>query len=409
MAHEIVIPRLGWSMEEGTFVRWLKRDGERIRRGDMLFELEGEKALQEIEAVDEGILRIPPDAPAEGTVLPVGKVLAYLVAEGEALPWEGTPEPAESPPNSAEEGGREDIAPPKATVATPAETRGPRGPVSSPRARRIAKELGIDWTRLTGTGAGGRIRERDIQAAAASARNDLHIPLSARRRAIAERMLAARQQIVPVTLTTRTDATRLVALRAESKARGDDPVPTYQDVITKLVAELLKRHRSLAGRRDGDAIVLPSDDRIDIGMAVDCEEGLLVPVIRDCVGLSLAALAAQSRELAGKARGGKITAAEMQGGVFTITNLGGFGIDAFTPVIHYPEAAILGLGAIRTEPIVTSSGQVASQPQITLSLTFDHCLIDGAPAARFLQELAAAIAAGEICDSEARVRSQDSS
>ncbi len=398
MAHAIVIPRLGWSMEEGTFVRWLKRDGDTVRRGEALFELEGEKALQEVEAVDEGILRIPPDAPQADSVVSVGQVLGYLVAEGEPLPWQTANAAQESNavgdvtrPRLEVQSGCERSA---RTYATNSRSAADPQLVISPRARRIAKELGIDWTRLTGSGAGGRIRERDVRAAAdTGAPRGTRLPISKRRRAIAERLVVSSQQTVPVTLTTRADATNLVNLREQFQSVGGAAViPSYQDFITKLAAEILVRHPLLAGRLDDDAIVLPGDDGIHIGIAVDTDDGLLVPVIPDVGRLSLIQLADYTRQLIHRARSGKLSAADLQGSVFTITNLGAFGIDAFTPSINYPEVAILGLGAIRREPVVLNDGQLSAQYQLTLSLTFDHRIVDGAPAARFLQELVGAIA-----------------
>lgn len=377
MAHEIVIPRLGWSMDEGTFIGWLKKDGELVRRGDAIFELEGEKALQAIEAVDEGILRIPSNSPQPGSVLKVGAVIGFLVTENE-------------------------VAAAGTTAAATSRF------CASPRAKRIAAEFGIDWTQLSGTGDGGRIRESDVRAALAnrtpsqstqpvvrseSESHELRIPQTVRRRTIAQRMVASRQQTVPVTLTTRVDASNLVNLREQFKAKGDaSQAPSYQDIITKLVGEALKQHLLLTGRWEQDAIVLASVSGLHIGVAVDTDEGLIVPVIRNVGGLTLVGLAEQSRQLIQRARTGKLVAADMQGGVFTITNLGAFGIDAFTPVINAPESAILGFGAIRLEPVVLPDGQLGARHQLTLSLTFDHRIIDGAPAARFLQSLAAAIA-----------------
>lgn len=270
---------------------------------------------------------------------------------------------------------------------------------ASPRARRVASELGIDWTCLSGSGSRGRIRECDVRAAAKSGSSKRvlssgqRLPLTSRRRVIAQRLVFSRQQTVPVTLTTKCDATNLVNLREQFKALGGQgPIPSYQDIITKLVAEVLGRHLLLAGRWDDDSIILPAADELHLGMAVDTEEGLLVPVIRNVRGLSLSQLAVESRRLADEARAGRLIAAEMQGGVFTITNLGAFGIDAFTPIINFPEVAILGLGAIRREAVVLDDGQFAARQQLTLSLTFDHRIVDGAPAARFLQEIVIAIA-----------------
>lgn len=425
MAFEIVIPRLGWSMEEGTFSGWLKKDGAFVRSGEALFSLEGEKAIQDIESIDEGILRIPPDGPKVGTVVKVGAVVGYLVAEDEPLPWLHTMPPEREERESSVTSKQLPITAP---IASPSVRRmarevgvelsqlvgtGPRGRITtqdvlrshspkpsttsrviaSPRARRVARELNVDWRALIGSGSKGRVRERDVRAALTQqGAMGVRQPVSTRRRIIAERLSTSRQQTVPVTLTTKADATKLVALREQLKsAPGATIVPSFQDILIKLIAELLTQHRRLAGRWEHDAIVVPRDDEMNIGMAVDTEDGLLVPVIRDVNRLTLGELAATSRGLIERARAGKLVASEMQGGVFTVTNLGAYGIDAFTPVINLPESAILGLGAIRMEAVATPDGKIFAQRQLNLSLTFDHRVIDGAPAAKFLQELVAAI------------------
>ena len=437
MAQEIIIPRLGWSMEEGTFVAWLKSEGDFVKRGDALFELEGEKATQEIEAVDEGVLRIPITGPKPGSVHKVGAVIGYLVAANDSIPGLANP---------LQQVNVEAINEADSIVASPSvrqlarkvgvqlsqvKATGPRGrilqgdvhqaksilsenaqepvisdvskmlsqQVASPRARRLASSLGIDWKLLIGSGAGGRIRECDVKAASTNLTSPIttagkaqRIPISKKRKLIAQRLVVSRQLTVPVTLTTKADATNLVNLRNQFKStNGTHPIPSFQDIITKLVAEVLKEHMFLAGRWDEDVIVLPAHHELHIGMAVDTEDGLLVPVIRNVAGLNLRDVAVQSKSLVQQAREGKITAAQMQGGVFTITNLGAFGIDSFTPVINYPEAAILGLGAIRKEPVFLDDGKVVAQLQLALSLTFDHRIVDGAPAARFLQALVSAI------------------
>jgi pyruvate dehydrogenase E2 component (dihydrolipoamide acetyltransferase) len=437
MAQEIIIPRLGWSMEEGTFVAWLKSDGDFVKRGDALFELEGEKATQEIEAVDEGVLRIPITGPKPGSMHKVGAVIGYLVAANDSIPGLANP---------LQQVNVEAINEADSIVASPSvrqlarkvgvqlsqvKATGPRGrilqgdvhqaksilsenaqepvisdvskmlsqQVASPRARRLASSLGIDWKLLIGSGAGGRIRECDVKAASTNLTSPIttagkaqRIPISKKRKLIAQRLVASRQLTVPVTLTTKADATNLVNLRNQFKStNGTHPIPSFQDIITKLVAEVLKEHMFLAGRWDEDVIVLPAHHELHIGMAVETEDGLLVPVIRNVAGLNLRDVAVQSKSLVQQAREGKITAAQMQGGVFTITNLGAFGIDSFTPVINYPEAAILGLGAIRKEPVFLDDGKVVAQLQLALSLTFDHRIVDGAPAARFLQALVSAI------------------
>ncbi len=446
MAFEITIPRLGWSMEEGTFVRWLKRDGDAVKPGEALFELEGEKAAQDVEAVDGGILRIPATAPQPGSVVAVGSVVGYLVADGEGIP------------GSAHETSRVigDSMPPavaaavsvSAPPAAPSVRRmaremgvdlgqiagsGPAGritasdvlattvavgfgfnemvvssprvsssTVASPRARRAARELGIDWTGLSGTGRDGRVREQDVRAVA-TARPDASrslatpqfadvagttSPVTRHRRTIADRMTYSRQHTAPVTLTTRIDATNLVSLRQQFKSDGGTVVPSYSDIVVKLVATALAQHPQLMTRWVDEQLIVP--DVISIGLAVDTDAGLLVPVIRDVPSLSLVELSAASSRMITQARAGQLKASDMQGGVFTVTNLGAYGVDAFTPIINSPETAILGLGRIRREAVVFEN-QIVARDQMSLSLTFDHRIVDGAPAARFLQTVSQAL------------------
>ncbi len=256
--------------------------------------------------------------------------------------------------------------------------------MSTPRARRVAGELGIDWSRVPGTGRGGRIREADVRNAAATKPSS---PLSATRRVIAERMTLSRQNTVPVTLHTTADASALVRLRNEFKSTPDTagiPLPSYNDMLVKLAAAALQKHAVLNSRWDGDHLLtLPE---INIGIAVDTDAGLLVPVIHGVTKLSLRDVAALSRDLIERTRSRHLSPAEFRGGTFTITSLGSFGIDAFNPVINYPECAILGVGRILHQPVAVGEA-IALRDMITLSLTFDHRAFDGAPAARFLQTL----------------------
>lgn len=451
--HEIRIPRLGWSMEEGTFVGWLKQSGDEVAAGDPLYELEGEKALQEIESVDAGTLYIPPDAPQPGSVVSVGGLLGYLLAPGELPPPSGPPadDPGRSyvadtasgaavaPPAPAAGPGVSRLArelgveltelssespvsritadqvlaravrhsqtiPPASPAAAGRPERRGSAPIASPRARRVAAELGVDWTSLQGTGRGGRIREADIRRAAAlrsagAPRQPAPIPgaprLSPRRQSIAANLRRSRDLTIPVTLTTSADATHLVALRAQYQARAAGNVPSYTDLAACLAARVLRRHPRLCVRwTDGhDSLLAVPEDAVDIGIAVDTPEGLVVPVVRDVARSSLLSVAAASRRLIDRARQGRLTAAETHGGVLTITNLGAYGIEAFTPVINAPQIAILGLGAIRRAAVVLADDRIAPQERITLSLTFDHAAVDGAPAAAFLRDLAAALEA----------------
>lgn len=404
MAIPITIPRLGWNMEEGTFAGWLKSDGATIQAGEALFSLESEKATEDIECLDAGILRIAPDGPKVGDVLAVGAVIAYLVEQGEAAPFEAEPSEAmaaeaSSPAPRPAEGAASSVVRPGVHGAAALEENGHPPQVrraASPRARRVAAELGVEWQSLTGSGRSGRIRERDVRAAAAGMAKSIAplgpphragVAASPIRRTIAERMLASHLSTAPVTLTTTVDATNLVNLRGQFKQAapaGGGIVPSYTDFLVKLSAAALEQHPRLAACRSGDETTMP--EHIHIGIAVDTEGGLLVPVLRNVPSLGLKQLSAQSRDLIERARARRLSAEEMQGGVFTVTNLGAFGIDAFTPIINQPQCAILGAGRIRRQP-VAHGDQVVLRDQLTLSLTFDHCVIDGAPAARFLQTL----------------------
>ena len=464
MAYDIRIPRLGWSMEEGTFVRWLKAQGDRVKPSEPLFELEGEKSVEPVESLDGGILHVPSGAPGEGAVVKVGTLIGWLLADGEAPPAyapEVPQAPAAAPalaaapasvpshpaaaaapaPRSAGKVGGPVGGPTSPTVRRLArelgvdvETvagSGPAGRImaddvfhvavagvggatgsaggrrpSTPRARATASRLGVDWAMLPGSGRGGRVREADVLGAARPAAaversaNPRLAGLPKRRRTIAERMLASQAENAPVTLHTRADVTALAALRSRLKFSGTLPVPAYTDLLAKLVADVLLRHPNLAGCWDlSGALVYPDADSLHIGIAVDTEAGLLVPVVRDVGRRTLAEITAESRELIEKARTQKLPAAAMEGGVFTITNLGGLRIDEFTPIINGPQTAILGVGAIRRESVVVadSSGaeSIAIRDLMTLSLTFDHCRVDGGPAARFLDDLRRAIESPE--------------
>lgn len=403
MAIEIVVPRSGWSMEEGTFAGWLKAAGELVKPGDKLFALESDKSIEEAESMDGGILALPPGAPKQGDRVKVGQLLGYLLQPGESLPGaavEASAVPAAPPPPVVS-------APPAASRAPaelgadiggdamprPAPTPGRASIPVTPRARRAARELNVDLQQVSGSGFAGRIRERDVTAAAQPRRSEPApaggaIPITSLRRTIAERMRRSQSETAPVTLTSRFDATNLVGLRNQFKATatGDAPaIPSYTDIVAKLCAHALRRHPLLAGRWESDSIRLAP--AMNIGIAVDTEAGLMVPVVRDVDTLTLTAVTRRTRELVDAARQRRIRAEDLQGGVFTITNLGAFGIDAFTPIINFPEAAILGLGAIRREAVVLPDGGFGSREVMTLSLTFDHRIVDGAPAARFVQTL----------------------
>jgi pyruvate dehydrogenase E2 component (dihydrolipoyllysine-residue acetyltransferase) len=440
MAIEIVMPKLGWTMEEGVLAEWLKQDGDQVEVGDLLFTVESDKALQEIEAFDSGILRISPDAPAPGSTIKIGVLLAYLVQAGESAPFElaGSVEIAAPAQNMASSTSKS-VRSPAATQRLGHASNGKSA--ISPRARRIAIELGVDWTKLKGSGRSGRIVERDVRAmiesqpdpilieitpvarrAAQELNVDLNVlaaqfpgkritrehveavaakatrsvlppalpertPTSHVRQVIADRMANSAHTTAPVTLTTEVDASELVRLRQQLKDSTQQIVPSYNDLLSKLVAHALQEHLMLNAQFDGDTIVQQSD--VHIGLAVDTERGLLVPVLQAVQTKSIRQIAEETQELIKQAQAGKLGIEDLQGSTFTITNLGMYDIDAFTPIINLPECAILGVGRIVPKQIVvdSESERLAIRHMMFLSLTFDHRLVDGAPAARFLQRV----------------------
>lgn len=433
MAQEICIPRLGWSMEEGTFVGWLKKDGDAVKEGEPLFELEGEKAIEEVAAIDSGILRIPASAPEPGSVVAVGSVIGYLTEVGETLPSPGNAPatPAQpkvrlltrndvlmpAPPSvrrlarelgilpsqihTTDPWGRitaadvQRAAAGRSAAGLPLVEDGGQRKFSTPRARALARQMGIDWQALEGSGRDGRVRTRDVEQASGNAATIAEETgrgpsnISNRRKVIAERMRISHQRTVPVTLTSQADATELVALRQRWKASAITLLPSYTEMIVKIAAEVLSKHRNVAARwnHEQTSLEFPKGDGFHLGIAVDTPDGLLVPVLRDCVHRTLSDLVQESRALVEKARSGRLTAAQMQGGVFTVSTLGSFGVDGFTPVINFPETAILGVGALRREPVVDGGNDIMIRDRLTLSLTFDHAAMDGAPAAAFLQNV----------------------
>lgn len=426
-------------MEVGRVVEWLKQDGDPVQAGDLILAIESDKAVSEVEALDSGILRIPRD-PQIGVELPVGARLGYILQAGEPDPFEPDHEPV-----SVSAQAMDAIPLPCTPSAVPEAAVAGAGNASSvqaisPRARRAAKTLGIDWTVLRGSGSTGRIRERDVRAAARASTSAAHPratpsvrrlaretgvdlsevpagrphgrvtrsdvlaassalpsaaltgtePVGPIRRVIIERMAEAARTIAAVTLTTDADATELVRLRGllqHELAGSSDPVPSFNDLIARLVALALVEHPGLNASLQGDRIL--RHEAVHLGLAVDTDRGLLVPVIRDAHSKGVHQIAAESARLIEQSRLGMAQADDLKGSTFTITNLGMFEIDAFTPIINLPECAILGLGRIQSRAVVLdeSTEEIAVRKMMALSLTFDHRVVDGAPAARFLQAL----------------------
>jgi pyruvate dehydrogenase E2 component (dihydrolipoamide acetyltransferase) len=389
-------------MEEGVFIEWLKRDGESVKSGDALFTIESDKAAQEVEAIDAGTLHVPANGPQRGDKIKVGAAIGYLLADGEtseAVRGSITPAAAvqdqSARQTASESGGKKQGKPlPLADVVATERKQGaplasPAAP-ASPRARRAAREKGVSLEHVSPSGTSGRIRERDVlkvwNECSADSENWEVIETQSMRRTIADRMVRSLNSTAPVTIHRRCDAVELVNLRNQLKQAAEHAEgPSFNDILIKIVAGALRRHPMLAARWVSDQIEIPK--ALHIGFAVDTEHGLFVPVIRDVLQLSLREVTSASRLLIEAARAGKLKQEQMQDGCFTMTSLGSFGVELFTPIINHPQTAILGVGAIRREAVAMEDGTLANRHQLTLSLTFDHRIVDGAPAARFLQNV----------------------
>lgn len=434
MASNVTMPKLGMSMAEGVVSQWLVDDGAQVVKDQPIAEIMSDKITYELVAPADGVFRalVPLDQK-----LPVGATLAVVgeKAEVDAIAAQQAPSAAAASA-ATEEAGAQPSAPPAAkpeapgggfVLASPAARRlakekgielsqvmpsGPGGMVVeadvlrylgeqerelepekvsvSPTARRLAELQGVDLTQVTGTGVGGRVTAEDVRAyiehsaaapavgVAPAARS---IPFTGMRRSIAEHLTGSLRQTAPVTLTMEVDATELVRLREQLKAEFD---LTYTDLLVKAVAKTLKKHPMLNSRLEGDQIRLL--DEVHIGVAVALPEGLIVPVVRNADALTVHAIARETRRLVQAAREGQLAVDEVRGGTFTITNLGAYGIDAFTPIINAPEAGILGVGRIVEKPAIVD-GEFAKRSLMVLSLTIDHRLVDGAPGAEFLRDL----------------------
>jgi pyruvate dehydrogenase E2 component (dihydrolipoamide acetyltransferase) len=400
VATEIKLPRLGQGMEAGTIVRWLKSEGEQVEKGEPLYELDTDKVTQEVEADASGVLlKI---AVAEGEV-PVGQTIAVIGEEGEqvAAPAETAPdeqpqeEGSRAPARDEErERGRQastNGSEQATEIETPEPARADGRVKASPLARRIARERGIDLASLRGTGPEGRIVAEDVERAAtapavvavAERTGEVErVPLTSLRKTIARRMTEA-WQAPAFQISMSADMTRAVELRARLIERAKDGArPSYNDILIKVCAAALMRHRDVNARFAGDAVeLLPS---ADIGIAVAVPNGLIVPIVRASEVKSIEQIAAESRELVARTREGKLRQEDLEGGSFTISNLGMYGVEQFTAVLNPPQAAILAVGALE-ERVVVRDGEVQARPLMTMTLTCDHRSLDGATASEFLR------------------------
>jgi pyruvate dehydrogenase E2 component (dihydrolipoyllysine-residue acetyltransferase) len=355
MRREIEMPRLSDAVEEGVLVTWFVEPGAAVREGDRVAEVQVEKVASEIHAPVAG--RIAELLAEPGGVVAQGAVIAILETEGQAAP---------GPAGTASAGG-----------------------LASPAARRLARELGVDLTAVAGSGPGGRIVEADVRAAAAAGgaptvpaagRKE---PVSSMRRTIADRLRAGLASTAQLTLTAEADIT-VLAGRLEDWSAAWNRRASFTEAAVRAVALALREHARLAARWEGDRLASP--DRIDVGFAVALDDGLIVPVVRDADRKDVSTLGREIAELAERARLGTLVPSETEGACFSVTNLGSHRIDAFTPLLNPPQTAILGIGRARLRPAVVD-GAVVPRTLVVLSLTFDHQVVDGAPAAAFLDSV----------------------
>lgn len=367
---QVTMPRFSDSMKQGTIVRWLKADGEAVRRGEEIVEIETDKATMAFEAEADGTLSI---IAADGSAVAVGTPIA-TIGEAAATQVEAV---------SGSDGSRRRVS-------------------ASPLARRTAQRLGVDLATLTGTGPHGRILKADVVLAErvqtpgsesapagvpapvlAAASDVAHIELSSTQALIAQRMTESRATVPDFALEVDVNMSAVVAMRAELKQVAD-PAPSLNDFVVKACALALRRHpRANGGYRDGQFALWPE---VNVGIAVAAPDALVVPVVRNADIKSLGVITTETRALAERVRSGVITPRELSGGTFTVSNLGMYGIDRFEGIINAPQAAILCVGAAMERSVVRE-GEIVIAPQMTLTLASDHRILYGADAARFLAEI----------------------
>jgi pyruvate dehydrogenase E2 component (dihydrolipoamide acetyltransferase) len=389
MANEVKLPRLGQGMEAGTITKWLKSPGDTVAKGEPLFEIDTDKVTQEVESDYAGVLL---KITLESGEAPVGQTIAYIGKEGEEAPAEPaeTGSASKAAPDKPQPADAPKPAVTTASVSAEAQSNGGRIK-ASPLARRIARERGIDLSSLQGTGPEGRIVAEDVErgevakpssAPAAIPTGEIEsVPLTTIRKTIARRLTAAWEAPV-FQLTVSADMTRANELVARNRELNPDVRVTVTDLLAKVSAQALMRHRDVNVQYTEDALLkFPT---ANVGIAVAAPQGLIVPVIRSVEGLSLAEVGTARADIVGRARESKLTAQDLEDGTFTISNLGMYGIEQFVAVINPPQAAILAVGATLDTP-VARNGAVEVRPMMTMTLTVDHRAVDGAAGADFLR------------------------
>lgn len=396
MAFEIKMPQLGLTMEEGTVTRWVKKEGEAVKAGDVIVEITTDKLTSEVESEFDGtMLKI---IAQEGEDIPVKGLLAYIGEPGEAI---DSPETAPAAVPVVE--AAPVVAASMAEVAVTATGR----VRISPLARKTAAKMGVDYTGVKGSGPAGRIVQKDILAASQNApaaapvaapapvvapapvsasgsielmEGDEVVKLAGMRKVVAERMAQSRREIPSVTQNVKIDVTNLMKFRKQINA--DLGVKySVNDFILKAVAKALKNNKHILVTLDGDKIIKRA--HVNVGMAVALDEGLIVPVLKDIDKMSLEEISATAKDLAERARTNKLGMDEYKGSTFSISNLGMFGVETFDPIVNQPDSGILGVCAVQDELVMDDEGNISKRQFMRISFTFDHRLIDGATAAKF--------------------------
>ncbi len=396
MATTIVMPQMGYDMREGTVVKWRKQEGEPVTRGEVIAEIETDKATVEMEAYSTGVLgRIVAE---EGRTVPVGDLIAVITEPGEAVPAAEEltrGQPAPTPPAQAA------AAPAPAPAPSAAPAPAPAGEIrATPIARRLAREKGIDLVQVTGTGPGGRITEADVLAhedgakaapvppmtTAPTAAPAERIELTRMRRAIAAVTVQSKRETPHFYITAEIDMTQAMALRRQiNDALQDGTRVSVNDMIVKAATKTLETFPKFNASFQEDHLQIHPD--INIGIAIALDEGLIVPAIMGCQNKSLAEIARASGDLGQRAQGGTLRTEEYTGSTFSISNLGMFGaIDSFAAIIFPPNAAVLAVGTVKEQPVVRE-GQITVAQIMKGTISVDHRVADGAEGAQFLMEL----------------------
>ena len=386
MAVNVIMPAMGATQETGRLVRWLKQEGDSVTKGEMLMEVETDKSVVEVEAPASGILARVTAAPDDD--IPVGQTIALVMEPGEATSASG------KSANPARPGKRKGRAPtqkptkaPAAVAPSPAANPRIGRTLASPAAKRLAKEQGLDLAGLTGTGPGGAVVARDVLSTAPdapAAGAGRSVPLSRMRRLIGERMASSKQTAPHFYLDMEVDMTGVESRREALKQQGTEPVPSVNDFILKAVGRALAESPAMNASCTDKGIEQYGE--VNLGMAVAVDDGLVVPVIRNADKLPLEELALRSRELATQAQNRKLMPTDYQGGTFTVSNLGMFGVDSFTAIINPPQCGILAVGRVAPR-VVPHGGDIAVRSMMTMTLSADHRVVDGAIGARFLQRV----------------------